>query len=518
MRHLNLKAKLILAFASGLLLVLTSAQCLQQYQTRVVLRQFADQNATALKTRETEHAHNLQFAVHRAMADSIEQGEMSQLEAQMKDFGTLQGLLEYSLYDKQGQIAYSTDVALLKAKRSLQEDVRTQLLSTEKKVERQTPDAFEIFQPLVTNTKCLECHDNLQQGQLGGITLFRYSTAALADSERQWTGAVAGIRQSNLKLGVLTTLAAVGGLIGLVALFVDRLIARPISAITHDLLGRSQDLANVAGNFSESSESLAQGASQQAGSLEKTSAAFKEMSHRIKLTAQNAAAAKDLADQTRLAADTGSQDMEQMNAAMAEIKSGGDNVAEIIKTIDQIAFQTNILALNAAVEAARAGEAGMGFAVVADEVRNLAQRSARAAKETAAKIEDSIQKSRHGAVISTRVSKSLTEIRSKARQMDQLVGEIAVASREQSQGIEEVGNAVTEMDQVTQHNAANAEESASAAADLSTQAEVLRGTVDALVRLVNGRIPESNGGLGSTGSSDPLPTETEALSLSVVGS
>ena len=142
--------------------------------------------------------------------------------------------------------------------------------------------------------------------------------------------------------------------------------------------------------------------------------------------------------------------------------------------------------MNAAVEAARAGEAGAGFAVVADEVRNLAQRCAQAAKETATKIEDSVQKSANGVQISAKVAKSLEEIVSKARQVDELAGEVATASAEQSQGIEQVNTAVTQMDKVTQSNAANAEESASAAEELNAQAEALNDAVFQLKQLVDG--------------------------------
>ncbi len=174
-------------------------------------------------------------------------------------------------------------------------------------------------------------------------------------------------------------------------------------------------------------------------------------------------------------------------AAMDDIKASSDGIAKIIKTIDELAFQTNILALNAAVEAARAGESGMGFAVVADEVRSLAQRCAQAAKETAGKIEDAVQKSAKGAEISAKVARSLEEIVTKARQVDEMAGEVAAASREQSQGIEQVNTAVSQMDKVTQSNAANAEESASAAEELNAQADALKDAVAELLQLVDGR-------------------------------
>ena len=174
------------------------------------------------------------------------------------------------------------------------------------------------------------------------------------------------------------------------------------------------------------------------------------MSSMTRRNAENAQKANDLAGQARHAADKGVVDMQSMSAAIEAIKVSSDDIAKIIKTIDEIAFQTNILALNAAVEAARAGEAGMGFAVVADEVRNLAQRSAQAAKETAAKIEGAIAKTAQGVQISGKVSEALNEIVTKARQVDELVAEVSSASREQSQCISQVNTAVGQMDKVTQ--------------------------------------------------------------------
>jgi methyl-accepting chemotaxis protein len=174
-----------------------------------------------------------------------------------------------------------------------------------------------------------------------------------------------------------------------------------------------------------------------------------------------------------------------MTGAMDAIKGSSDNIAKIIKTIDEIAFQTNILALNAAVEAARAGEAGMGFAVVAEEVRSLAQRSATAARETAERIEDSIQKSANGVTLSRKVSGGFDEIVGRVRQVDMIIGEIATASGEQDRGIAQVLNAVTQMDQITQSTAANAEETASAAEELSAQSISVDAIVHKLSRLVS---------------------------------
>jgi methyl-accepting chemotaxis protein len=208
------------------------------------------------------------------------------------------------------------------------------------------------------------------------------------------------------------------------------------------------------------------------------------MASMTKRNAENAQKANDLAREARAAADKGAEDMKSMNQAMEEIKVSSDDIAKIIKTIDEIAFQTNILALNAAVEAARAGEAGMGFAVVADEVRSLAQRSATAAKETAAKIEGAIIKTAQGVQISHKVAAALNDIVIKARQVDELASEVAGASREQTQGITQINAAVGQMDKVTQSNAVSAEQSAGAAQQLNAEAEMMKQAVGELLQLV----------------------------------
>lgn len=291
-------------------------------------------------------------------------------------------------------------------------------------------------------------------------------------------------REVLLDTRVITVSATIAFVIGLaLSLLSVKSIKRALTQVS-TVVSQGTELVRVAsGQVSASSQSLAEGASEQAASIEETSSSLEEMSSMTKRNAESARQAKELANQTRKAADTGASNMAAMNTAMEAIKNASGEIAKIIKTIDEIAFQTNILALNAAVEAARAGEAGMGFAVVAEEVRNLAQRSAQAARETADKIEGAISKTAQGVEISAKVASGLSDIVTKIRKVDELVAEVASASTEQSQGIDQINVAVSQMDKVTQSNAANAEESAAASQELNAQAETLNSAVRDLLAL-----------------------------------
>jgi methyl-accepting chemotaxis protein len=245
----------------------------------------------------------------------------------------------------------------------------------------------------------------------------------------------------------------------------DDALGHVAKAVEH-VSDESEEIAIVA-------QSLASGSSEQADAIAYVSSNLEEMSVATKRNANDSNIAKNLAFEARAAAREGDVAMMQMGEAINCIKLSSDNTAKIVKTINDIAFQTSLLALNAAVEAARAGEAGSGFAVVAGEVRSLAMRSSEAARNTAAMIGESMSSADAGVKITEGVATSLAKIVKRTEKMGVLIEDIATASNEQARGIEQVNSAVAKMNRVTQQSAAHAEESAAAAEWLSNQAAEL---------------------------------------------
>jgi methyl-accepting chemotaxis protein len=299
------------------------------------------------------------------------------------------------------------------------------------------------------------------------------------------------VAQTNSSMNAAFWAMVIGGVIALVisailAFFISRNITVPINRVISSLAEGAQEVDSASGDLSSASNTLAEGATQNAASLEETSAALEELSSMTKRNSDNAMEANALMSQATEAVAKAENSMTNVISAMDHIATSGNEIGKIIKTIDEIAFQTNLLALNAAVEAARAGEAGAGFAVVADEVRNLAIRSADAAKNTADLIAATISNINSGSEMVNSTSENFQTVATHAAKVAQLVSEVAEASKEQSQGIHQITTAMSQMDKVTQHNAASAEESASAASSLSVQAGNLMSAVDQMSRIVHG--------------------------------
>ena len=249
------------------------------------------------------------------------------------------------------------------------------------------------------------------------------------------------------------------------------------AALVKQVKAAASEVQSGAQEISKGNMNLSQRTEEQASSLEETASSMEEMTSTVKATADNAGQANQLAMAARQQAEKGGAVVSSAVAAMGGINAASKKIADIIGVIDEIAFQTNLLALNAAVEAARAGEQGRGFAVVATEVRNLAGRSATAAKEIKALIQDSVAKVDEGSKLVDESGHTLEEIVNAVKKVTDIVAEIAAASREQSSGIEQVNKAVMQMDQTTQQNAALVEEASAASQAIVEQAQALNGMI-----------------------------------------
>jgi len=274
-------------------------------------------------------------------------------------------------------------------------------------------------------------------------------------------------------------------IIGLVLTIASiRLITKPINRVIKGLNEGADQVTSASGQLSRASQSLAAGAGNQASSLEETSASLEELQAMTKQNADNAESANTLMKETNRVIEQANRTVTDLTVSMQNISSASADSFKIIKTIDEVAFQTNLLALNAAVEAARAGEAGAGFAVVADEVRNLAMRTAEAARNTSNLIEGTVQQVKSGSELVDNVNSAFFRLTENITQVTNRIDEIAGATREQALGIDQISTAVNDVDRITQKNAVNAEESASVAEQLNSQAMLLKNFVNDLVVLM----------------------------------
>ena len=338
--------------------------------------------------------------------------------------------------------------------------------------------------PTICNTKSGVLHYKDHDGQdiISGIyPMESLNWYLVVPAKKQEIIAVA--KQVSFYL-IIAAGVSILALAGQVIISLQNYIFRPLSTIVQKLNHLNSSVNQAAAQAKSASQTLADGATDQAASLEETSSSIEEISAQTDNNATNARRANELSNKTTSSAEKGAEAMEQMKVAISAIKESAEETSNIISTINDIAFQTNLLALNAAVEAARAGESGKGFAVVAEEVRNLAMRSAEAVKNTSGIIEKAVSSAGSGSEITQQVAEALAEIVETANEAHKLVGQISTASNEQSTGIGQINTAISQIDKVTQSNAAEAEESVASAESLENQAREMNNVVETLVELI----------------------------------
>jgi methyl-accepting chemotaxis protein len=446
--------------------------------------------ATHQLQQETENQwrwiDTVQHATRGALLDAMGEGEMDKVRFLLEEQSKIKGVRELSFYNIRGNVALSTDRKFLR--QPLPADLRDKLLSETAPVRRLTDEAFEIYEPMPVTPGCIECHPGFKNRAVGGVMSYRFSTDNLREARAEWVDLSTTLESQSRRSSLAISAVLFVSIAGLTLALVRTQVARPLHRVAQKLGEHGITVRHAAGSVATASQGVADGASEQASALEETSASLTELASQ---TASNAATAKRF--ESSLSAELiptlqRVRDLTaQVQVKLGESVAAGTRTTEVIRTIDQIAFQTNILALNAAVEAARAGEAGAGFAVVADEVRTLAQRCAEAARHTQQLVDDSRQHLTATANDFTAVSSAIESTGRITDDLTREVAEITRATHEQSQGIAQIDSAIHQMDSVTQSNAANAEENASAAHQLESESAGLASAVDELLALVSRR-------------------------------
>lgn len=414
-----------------------------------------------------------------------------------KDFWKIKGLLGTVFRDnKLGEIAFGE----LKTKRLSADDHLSRISSLA------DPTVLAAMQELVANEdfkyinssadKILQLgsatkdfrgisdYETYQKGPLARIEapFERLATVAVASLDQYTRDRLSSAKWHCIFLITFSVVAVVA--LAIVGLRIALSITRPLVQVNEDLSRAAEQGSAAAAGVTSSATTLSNDASREAAAIEEVSATVEELSGN---TAANLEHLRQMAADTKKTAgltEVGLREVAALTEAMSGMQQTSADIAAILQTIDEIAFQTNILALNAAIEAARAGEAGAGFAVVADEVRALAQRSANAARETRGKIEMAVQSTARGAKSSTAVSTHFNEIAALLRELAAKVNEVETAFTESTQGLTQVTTAIHSLDNTTQRTAAVAEENAASAEEMTQGIEQIRQAIETLTALV----------------------------------
>ncbi|MEW6219107.1 MAG: methyl-accepting chemotaxis protein [Thermodesulfobacteriota bacterium] len=417
---------------------------------------------------------NLAHSLEQGTADSLERGQMKNFKELLASQRQIAGVLDVSLYDRQGRLNLSSSSEDVADKR-LAEELWQAVQAERQPVTRQDAGAVRVLIPQFADGDCVRCHPGWAIGEIGGVLSVTCDLSGLRDSSRRL--------QRGLAAGALVLLLVTSGVL---FLLLRRIVMAPLHGIITDLSQTAEEVDGTSRRVSEASQNLADAASRQAASLEETSSSLEELSAMTRRNADSAEMANTLVADSVEVVDAANRSLDQLDHGMFEITKASEETFKIAKAIDDIAFQTNLLALNAAVEAARAGEAGAGFAVVAGEVKSLASRSADAAKSSAQLIEGILAKIREGQDSAEATRKAFAEVTDRSGKIAGLIGEIAVASKEQASGLDLLNSTVLELDKLTQQSSTHAADSAAIAGEMEDQSGHLQAFIAELVSLVRG--------------------------------
>lgn len=499
---MKLHTKLGLSTVTLLLFVVAISQFAQYQATISILRKHTAQTLDESRLREETAAKNLFMLANNSVKDSLQRGEMEKFDRILKSQAGLQGVLHFSLYDREGKIDLSSDsnkigealppklLELLRSNQTQLVEVLEQPLVTN--------DAVQLFHVDLVSQDCIRCHNSWKPGEIGAITTISLSRESLLKAERSAEQALDHTAAASLRNALLGLLAIIVVYMIASHLVVKKFVARPLDLFIEMLrpfeenegdlttnvdiqtsdevgvlarlfnaflgklrtsIGRTQDIAHRVGQATKS----------QADTTSQITTAVGSMAEATQRNAQHVSAANDLTQGIARDMDTAKAALASVEAAMHTLSAASTDVATIVKTIDEIAFQTNLLALNAAVEAARAGDAGKGFAVVAEEVRNLAIRSSQAASKTAGLIASTVDEIGKTALLVSDTGSVFQRVADQCEKSYVLLGDINRALQSQAAEIEETHAGLEQVNSQTSDNERQARELAETMAVFKTE-------------------------------------------------
>ncbi|MEA2083318.1 MAG: methyl-accepting chemotaxis protein [Thermodesulfobacteriota bacterium] len=507
---MKLHTKLILSLLASLIVVVAVAQILQYVGVTGVISSLAQSNINLLKEREEENARNIFLAVERAVKGSLERGEMKKFTRILEAQKEVKGLLEFSLYGRDGIVSHSSDPSFLK--KSLPEEIKSRLMSNQEMIVRRTEKVMEFYQPQIITEDCVRCHIDWRVGDNGGTTHFRFSMKALAVAREQATKTMSNIKASALTNSLLSVVGIVLVIVVVMYLLVNRLVARPLKNITgmvkdiaegegdltaridintkdemgdlatrfntfmdnlqvmikdiagnaetlnassSDLSALSEEMKAGANSASERSNTVASAAEEINSTMSSVASATEEATTNMSIiatsTEQMTGTINEIAqntEKTRMITEQAVSQARNTSDKVNELGRVAKEIGKVTETITEISGQTNLLALNATIEAARAGDAGKGFAVVANEIKELAKQTANATDEIKGKIKG-VQDTTTGTV------SEIQEISKVINEVNDTVCMIAAAVEEQSVTTKEIAGSVSQTSQGIEEAAKN---------------------------------------------------------------
>jgi methyl-accepting chemotaxis protein len=470
---MKLQNKIMIILVSITVFLLSGVQILQYSEIINTISKLADTSVELIKQSEEDKAKNIFISVERAVAGSLERGEMEKFTKLIKEQNQIKGLLEFSLFNKEGIATYSSKEKFLNTR--INPGVFNDIQNQEENLTVRSGKTIEIFQPQLATADCLRCHVDWQQGSLCGVTYFRFSTEALVTAMAQASDTMTRVKHDFFKNTAFVIIFLIVLMACVISFLIRKMIGRPLDNVisllqlfekeegdlTRRITVRSNDeigmMAQLFNQFIEylntvishaqiSAKTVGKSSLDQFETAERANETVNQISAMIDTSAKHAEDADALLRDANSVIKNASGAMKDLYSTMKEISTVSGETLSVISVIDEIAFQTNLLALNAAVEAARAGEAGAGFAVVADEVRHLARKSSEAAQNSNKMIEKSEKKIRTAVERAGQVHSVFEDVSEKSAMATQYMNDIVVASNEQAERMKHIHSALADMD------------------------------------------------------------------------